>query len=66
MFRTGTARDCTGPLCLDYIEFDPVFAAWPTLDERLGALLSDIRHWCAQHGIRTSTVEDLSTLVFHL
>ena len=59
----GTARDTTGSLCLDYIEFCPSFAGLETYDQRLAALLDDIRSWCQQNGIRPSTIEDLRPLV---
>ena len=59
----GTGRDTTGSLCLEFMEKEPTFFAWPTFDERLAALTQDIRHWCGLHGIRPSTIEDLSNLV---
>ncbi|CAE7750481.1 RE1, partial [Symbiodinium microadriaticum] len=56
---TGTGRDLIGSLCLHSIETSASYTG-STYDERLRQLRRDMQAWCMEHGIRPSTVEELS------
>ena len=47
-----------GSLVMDYAEC--VAEHLPTWDERLAWVHGEFQHWCKQHGVRPSTVDDLS------
>ena len=56
----GVGRDLLGSLCLDLVAADPKYAIVDTWDDRLRILLHEIQDWCREHGIRPSTLEELS------
>ena len=56
----GVARDLIGSMCLDLIEYDASYELGATYDDRLQLLLTEIQTWCRAHGIRPSTLDDLS------
>ena len=60
----GTGRDLIGSLCLEIIHESGFVGA--TFNERLACLRQQIQTWCMQHGIRPSTIEELSYLHFFL
>ena len=56
----GTSRDSNGSLCMDLIEMDPRYGHLATFDERLKVLLGEMQGFFESHGIRPSTVDELS------
>ena len=62
---TGTGRDLIGSLCLHSIETSASYTG-STYDERLRQLRRDMQAWCMEHGIRPSTVEELSALALSI
>ena len=56
----GTTRDAVGSLLLDLAEWHPGAQALTTWDERLKLLHAELLDFCGEHGIRASTVEELS------
>eukprot|EP00439_Symbiodinium_sp_Y106_P082097 s54_g21.t1 len=59
---TGTGRDLIGSLCLQIVETSASYTG-STYDERLRQLRRDMQAWCSAHGIRPSTVEELSMVL---
>ena len=59
----GTGRDLTGSLCMEMAEKRQDLVG-STYDERLDCLRRDMQAWCASHGIRPSTIDELSFLFF--
>ncbi|CAE7660265.1 unnamed protein product [Symbiodinium microadriaticum] len=59
----GSARDFNGSLCMVVAS---KFIPGATFDERLVTLRSDMQLWCQDHGIRSSTIEEIRILTKYL
>ena len=61
----GTGRDAVGALTMLLARFFPPVQHLDTFDERLRHIHFDIRDWCKQHGLRPSTIDELSLFATH-
>ena len=55
---SGVGRDLNGSLCLELAEH--LSGPGSTYDERLRLLQQEMQQFCVEHGLRPSTIEDLS------